>query len=101
MQEWGRRTFKKCEVCGGKYSCLHHFFRKSVSNNLRFDKDNLIPICVKCHFNHHNNDDPIPHATIILNRGEKWYNNLKKKRFEYVKANIGWYNENREHYENT
>lgn len=66
---------------------------------LRFDTDNLIPICVRCHYNHHHNDDPIPHATIILKRGEEWYKQLEKKRFIYVKANIAWYNQNREKYE--
>lgn len=45
LQEKGREKYSKCEVCGGKMSCLHHFFPKSTASALRYDWDNLIPIC--------------------------------------------------------
>ena len=98
LQEWGRRTFKKCEVCGGKYSCLHHYFPKSTSTALRYNPSNLIPICQGCHFSHHNGN-PIPHNVINEKRGEEWKQYLYKKKNEIIKANIEWYNWYKAQYE--
>lgn len=92
LQEWGRRTFNRCEVCGSpEYSCLHHFFTKGSSNNLRYDVDNLIPICNSCHYKHHQRSDPTIHATVIFKRGKQWYMNLVKKKNAYKKVNVKFY----------
>lgn len=90
LQDWGRRQNRKCEICGGKYSCLHHFFPKSKSNNLRYDKDNLIFICVGCHFSHHNGD-PRPHASVLERRGQEWYKTLLQKKNKIQKINKQFY----------
>ena len=91
LQELGRETFEFCEVCGMPLSCLHHFVKKSQSNRLRYDKDNLIPICNSCHFKIHITDDPSIEATIIRKRGWKWYDQLMKKKHEMVKTNLPYY----------
>jgi len=90
LQEWGRRTYKSCMVCGKEMSCLHHFYPKSMASALRYEKDNLIPLCAGCHFKHHNGDPRI-HASIIHLKGEQWYANLMDKKYSIIKPNIKYY----------
>jgi len=78
LQTEGREKFKNCEVCGNVMTCLHHFFPKKLSDKLRYEWDNLIPICSSCHLRHHRAQDPTIHATIIKQRGWRWYNKLIK-----------------------
>jgi len=91
LQEEGRKRYKECEVCGKPISCLHHFFPKSISSRLRYDWDNLIPICIGCHFQHHSTYNPTIHATIIEKKGLEWYNNLNAIKRDYVKTNVEYY----------
>ena len=77
----------KCIVCGALASCCHHFIPKSQSNFLRYDKDNLIPICSRCHTRHHLSGDPAIVATIISVKGLDWWNKLQKKRLIPCKLN--------------
>lgn len=91
LQEEGKIRYNKCEVCGNPISCLHHFFPKSISAVLRYDWDNLIPICNGCHMRHHSAGDPRIHATIIKKRGQDWYDKLLKRKNETIKVNIEYY----------
>lgn len=92
LQIKGRELYDSCEICGKPISCLHHFFPKSVSANLRYDWDNLIPICQGCHMRHHQAGDPKIHATVIEKRGGlKWYNDLAKRSRELIRINQGYY----------
>lgn len=91
LQELGRKKYKECEVCGKPISCLHHFFPKSISSRLRYEWDNLIPICVSCHFQHHTSYNPSIHATIIIKRGQEWYDRLNNIKRDYVKTNLKYY----------
>jgi len=86
-QEVGRSLYNKCLICGGEYSCLHHFFPKSTSSALSYDIDNGIPICVKCHCRIHSSDDPTNNIIIISAKGEKWLKDLISKRHRTVKKN--------------
>lgn len=94
LQELGRKTFDRCEICGGEYSCLHHYFPKSMSTVLRYDMENCIPICVGCHFKHHNGN-PLPHAIITRIRGDNWVKELDEKRKEAIGQKFGrpWFKE--------
>jgi len=91
IQEIGRETYKNCYVCGGVYSCLHHFIPKSRSNKLRYDWENLIPICSHCHSLHHQYKDSTIHAKIQLKKGEEWAKSLIKKQQEIVQTTLGYY----------
>lgn len=91
MQIKGTKEFPKCEVCGKPSYCMHHFFPKSVSSRLRYDFDNLIPICQGCHMRHHQAGDPKIHETIKRKRGQAWYDTLEKKSREYNKVTIAYY----------
>jgi len=90
MQEWGRRTYSECMVCRGELSCLHHYFPKSTSSALRYEKDNLIPLCVSCHFRHHKGD-PRTHDRVRALKGKPWLTRLYKKKEGYVKPTIKYY----------
>lgn len=92
LQETGMRLYPHCEVCGKQANCLHHFFPKSVSARLRYDWDNLIPICQGCHGRHHQAGDPRIHGTVIEKRGGmKWYEMLLKKKNEGIQVNVSYY----------
>lgn len=99
MQEWGRLKYKLCLICGKEMTCLHHYYPKSTSNRLRYDEDNLIPICNGCHFSHHNGNPDI-HNTVNKVKGNAWLKRLQKKREGYLKTNITYYKERIEEYEN-
>jgi 5-methylcytosine-specific restriction endonuclease McrA len=90
IQEIGRAVYKKCLVCGRPMSCLHHFYPKSMSETLRHDWENLIPVCQSCHFSHHNGNPDI-HAAIIEIKGQDWLDGLKEKKKQITKRNIGAY----------
>jgi len=77
---WFRVNLKdKCEVCGEKAIQVHHFFYKSSYGHLRYDNDNAISLCQKCHFILHHQDPKIITDKIIEKRGKEWYNKLKEK----------------------
>lgn len=86
-----RSNGMKCEICGKPAYCFHHFFPKSVSSRLRYDFDNLIPICQGCHSRHHQAGDPRIHGTVTKKRGLAWYDTLLKKKYEEIKVNKGYY----------
>jgi 5-methylcytosine-specific restriction endonuclease McrA len=97
VQEWGRDQYSICLICGKPMSCLHHYFPKSSSSNLRYDRDNLIPICVSCHFKHHNGD-PRVQNTINVVKGKAWLSKLTEKRNIYIKVNKKYYQDVIERY---
>jgi len=50
---------KECECCGDKFRLqVHHFFPKSQFGHLRYDKDNGVTLCGKCHFELHHKSNP-------------------------------------------
>ena len=89
-QELGRLSNSECLVCRGEYSCLHHYFPKSTSTALRYDLDNGIPICAKCHLRIHAN--PSPETTNRINqiKGFKWLQELtfNKQNFQIGRAHV-------------
>ncbi len=93
MQVKGTKENPNCEICGKPVNCMHHFYPKSVSARLRYDWDNLIPICQGCHSRHHQAGDPRIHGTVIQKRGMGWYERLLEKKKEEIKVNIGYYKE--------
>jgi 5-methylcytosine-specific restriction endonuclease McrA len=76
-----------CFVCNGETSEMHHYIPKSQSNNLRYDPDNLIPLCKKCHSRHHLSGDPSIVSTIVLKKGKEWVAGLQAKKSIIFKLN--------------
>jgi len=80
LQELGRELNKKCIVCGGPYSCLHHYVKKSQSTALRYDLDNCIPLCHSCHSSIHVNLNDLVAGRIALMKGQEWVEGLERKK---------------------
>ena len=89
---WVEKAFekygRKCLICGKEATEVHHFIPKSLSLNLRWDLDNAVPICRKCHFNLHNRSDPYLNLIIVFIRGKDWLDRIIKKRKKKVKFNL-------------
>jgi hypothetical protein len=78
LQDYYRTFGLPCLVCGDGADVMHHFILKSHSNNLRFDKLNLIPLCNSCHYKHHRCGDSTIHGIIQSVKGELWFMELCK-----------------------
>lgn len=101
LQEICRAVNESCLICGGEYSCAHHFIRKSQSTVLRYDMENCIPICHKCHTKcHTGQDDTIP-ALITVIKGKEWLDRLLEKKKEGLGQRYGrsWYKQKMEELE--
>jgi len=83
-QEIGRLQNKECYLCRGTYSCLHHFVRKSQSLNTRYDLDNGIPICVKCHCSIHQGENSELEGRIVQKKGFVWFDKLIAKKHTII-----------------
>jgi len=94
FQEWGNR----CTVCGKPAVDPHHFFTKSSYGHLRYDINNAVPLCRKCHMRIHFGEDPTINKEIIDIRGNDWYQALKQKAFFEKPQNsymtVSWYRDN-------
>lgn len=92
LQQKVAKLNKRCEVCGKPQQVGHHIFPKSVSSRLRYDLDNLSPLCNGCHMRHHMAGDPKIQATIIQNHGgQVWFDQLTIKSREYQKVDRYYY----------
>lgn len=82
LQDFYRATYpdKKCESCGAPFQLMHHFIPKSQSNYLRYMDSNLIFLCHKCHYLHHNTGDPLIHGRVIQGRGFEWLDAIQQAR---------------------
>lgn len=91
MQDLNRKKFVNCLVCAGKNEVGHHFITKSLSSYLRYDFRNLIPLCHRCHFNHHIKSDPAISATIEHIMGLEWYRLIESVRRNTIKTGVKYY----------
>lgn len=101
LQELGRMLYKNCSVCGGEYSCLHHFIKKSQSTALRYDMENMVNICNRCHCGIHQGKNDVITAHIVLSKGQDWLNRLEEKKREGAGGyySRSWYEEKIEYLE--
>jgi hypothetical protein len=86
LQELGRETYKSCLVCGRPMNCLHHYYTKASSNNLRYYWPNLIPLCAGCHLQHHCGNPDIQNKINQI-KGEEWLADLNKQKKMFLKSN--------------
>jgi len=72
VEKWGN----KCSVCGEPATQVHHYIPKSRNGLLRYDIQNGIPICQKCHYKIHFSSKPSEVHRIIEKirqvRGKEW-----------------------------
>lgn len=82
-----KKRHPNCLLCGKYTQVAHHFIRKSVSSKLRYEFDNLIPLCNGCHFRLHHVDEGGYVGRIIKIKGQDWFNSIEKTKREYTKHN--------------
>jgi len=90
LKRWGRN----CEICGKPATTAHHYVPKSLSQSLRYDLENGVPICNYCHMSIHTKNDPECIEKIINHRGKKWADYIDKNRRKKVKATVEYYRNN-------
>lgn len=93
FQDLGRSLYKSCLVCGGEYSCLHHFFKKSQSTALRYNLKNAIPLCNTCHCAIHQGTWDKVSARIALIKGKDWLDELEalQRAGRGLNYGVAWY----------
>lgn len=68
----------------------HHHVHKSKSTRLRYELDNLIPLCNQCHLMLHNNESYWASKIVSL-RGIAWFTRIERMKNEIVKADRLFY----------
>jgi 5-methylcytosine-specific restriction endonuclease McrA len=76
FQDWFTKENPKCEMCGNPSVCGHHFHTKGNSSRLRYEPDNMIPVCSGCHLSFHSKRSAEITSRLIAQRGIDWSNNL-------------------------
>lgn len=94
LRLWFKVCYKpQCELCGNPTKDVHHFFLKSSAGWLKFDPDNAVSLCVKCHTRKHWKGDPRIDIEIRQVKGELWYHKIVAKRNNSPKRSyktLGW-----------
>ena len=85
-----KAAFPRCLLCSGETQVAHHFVHKSQSTRLRYEFDNLIPLCHKCHQALHHNEGFYA-SRIVAYKGVVWFQNLEKIKREIVKADVHYF----------
>lgn len=80
-QLWFEKNLKEnCEVCSSPvYLQVHHFYYKSSYGHLRYDNNNAVTLCRKCHFVLHHQDPKKVEEKIIDARGKVWHRRIQKE----------------------
>lgn len=92
-----KKLHPRCEACGSDTQVAHHWIEKSRSSNLRYNTDNLIPLCNPCHYKIHNRNGSMIMTShdivddIIQKRGIDWHERMKLDGRIVVKTNVEWY----------
>ena len=102
MQQIYTKKYPKCDICGKPTYCMHHFIEKSRSNRLRYEEENLIPLCFNCHYGVHNacagrmlnnvlRSYNFMDAIINKRGGKAWKDKMEKIGREEIKTNLAYY----------
>lgn len=89
-----KKLYPKCLLCSNDTQVAHHFIKKSVSSNLRYNIDNLIPLCNPCHCRLHFNDEGLWNGRVAVIKGKEWLDNLEKNKKASLKCDCLYYEEN-------
>jgi len=85
---------KGSKNCNFHSQVAHHHIKKSRSSALRYDLENLIPLCNSCHMMLHQNESKWV-LELIEMKGIEWAQSLKEKDV-MVKTDVHFYIENYE-----
>lgn len=85
-----KAMYPRCLLCPRETEVAHHHIHKSKSSRLRYELDNLIPLCGHCHVVLHNNESYWS-SKITAIRGIEWFERLDKLGREIVKTDVHYY----------
>lgn len=92
-----KKMYPRCESCGKPTEVGHHWIEKSRSSNLRYNLENIIPLCTVCHTKIHNRFGSsvvgsVDVAQAIINkRGEEWKKRMDVEGKKIIKTDIHFY----------
>lgn len=85
-----KKKYPRCLLCPNATQVAHHHVHKSKSTRLRYELDNLIPLCNHCHLVLHNNESYWA-SKIIEIKGIEWFKGIDRLKNEIVKADVYYY----------
>lgn len=85
-----KAMYPLCLLCNNPTEVAHHHVHKSKSTRLRYDLDNLINLCHKCHLKLHHNESYWA-SKVVEMKGIEWFKRISKLGEEMVKADIHFY----------
>lgn len=85
-----KKMHEHCLLCGGPTQVAHHHVHKSKSTRLRYEIDNLIPLCGSCHVKLHQNESYWGSKVTEI-RGLEWFQRIDRLGRETVKADVHYY----------
>ena len=88
-----KAMYPNCLLCRNETQVAHHHVHKSKSSRLRYELDNLIPLCGHCHVVLHNNESYWASKVVEI-KGLSWFQSIDRKKNEYVKTDVHFYIEN-------
>jgi len=80
------------DKCTYDTQVAHHHIKKSTSSRLRYEIDNLVPLCNHCHAMLHHNETYWSSVLVKIN-GVDWFKDLELKKQESIKVNKAYYEE--------
>ena len=81
---------KENDNCTYYTQVAHHHVHKSKASALRYNFDNLIPLCNHCHLMLHHNES-FWASKIVEIKGIKWFQKLEKEKFKLIKTDKQYY----------
>lgn len=85
LQCYFRKKSLDCSGCGKKADIVHHYILKSVSNYLRYDEKNLIPLCQHCHsLIHFYGKGKIIEGKVAVERGKEWLDYIEEGQKKHI-----------------
>gem|GEM_PF-1225468 len=81
---------QKAQLCEGMTQCAHHHILKSKSTALRYELENLIPLCNRCHMLLHSHESYYS-SILVQRKGLEWFESLENKKEAIIKADVHFY----------
>ena len=86
---------REAKMCAGFTEVAHHHILKSKCTALRYELDNLIPLCTRCHMLLHSHESYYS-SILVQRKGVEWFESLEAQKNKLIKADVHFYIENYE-----
>lgn len=79
-----------CLLCNSPTEVAHHHVHKSKSSRLRYEIDNLVNLCHRCHLRLHHNESYWA-SKVVEMRGIVWFKKIDLTKDQQVKTDVHFY----------